>query len=182
MGKTLSFSILVVLFFGSPGAASAQEATADTRQLLNDYKEVGQWKIWSDGRLKFRIPSNWKVAIEAKSISEKGKSKPLQGFMEDESWRYLLINGKQVEIEITVKRGGPEFIDCFCAPKDKYQLTKKNGVKIWTISMADGRIHTRKMATGAMRMDIHQRMPEHNAELITHVINSTGLVDPKTEK
>ena len=182
----LLFIVFVFAVLNS-GVSAAQEKRpmADGRAVtFVEYSETGTWRTWTDNRLSIRIPDGWIVSIDAKS-NQKSDSDSFDSQDGTEmEWTYRVISssGKRVKLNIDVVQGGPEFIDCFCAPKDVYEYSEKDGIKIWALSMPDLDTRLFKAASKTMRLDIHGELPDSNSDKMRYIIESARPVEPNLQK
>jgi hypothetical protein len=125
---------------------------------FTNYQEHGQWRTWENERLRIRIPANWSINLvtqfENKPVA-KSSIERLFGYDEEkQTWIYQLIDDKQRgAFQVKIVDGGDEFITCLCASKDDYQYSRKDNVKIWSLTFKKQR--TIKMANQRYRLDIH---------------------------
>jgi len=157
---------------------------ADGREVtFVDYRETGKWTTWTDGRLSLRIPEEWLVAIDVPHANQKPSPKAEWQYAHDGKWTYRIISedGERVILSIVVYSGGPEYVECFCAPKDVYEYVEKDGVKIWALTMPGLDARLFKLATKTLRLDIHGKLPKKNPERIRYVIESTKLIEPRSD-
>ena len=105
---------------------------------------------------KIDLPRDWKV--------EKIK---------DSKTDYRVIDKDSKTIfTVTTAKGGPEFIMCFCTPKENYQFSQENNVKIWTYNDPNSKVYTIKTASKTYRTDIHLSFKNRDKKSLLKVIKS----------
>ena len=184
MNYQLTIALIAIATLTS-SVLQSQEQTpkADGRPVsFLEYKETGEWQTWSDGRISIRIPNDWHVAIDAKGIDEETNEFPQTQYSHDEEWTYRLISPDEsrVVLSVSVFRGGPEFVGCFCAPQNVYEYSEKDGFKIWALTLPGLDARMFKVASKTLRLDIHGRLPGENADQIRYIIESSRPVEPKS--
>jgi hypothetical protein len=69
------------------------------------------------------------------------------------------LDDKRAEVfQVSIVKGGPEWIGCFCAPQADYEYSEIPPYRVWTLTMDMGddlKTRTVKVANKELRLDIH---------------------------
>lgn len=148
-----------------------------------EYAETGKWKTWSDDRLSIRIPIEWRVAIDATDLNEQILADPTTPFPHLEEWTYRVISDheRRIVVSISLFRGGPEYVQCFCAQQNVHEYLEKDGYKFWALTLPGIDARMFKVASETMRLDIHGRLPKTKSDRIRYIIESARPIEPSRD-
>ncbi len=134
-----------------------------------NYREEGRWEDWGNEQFTIRIPEDWSIS--------------LLGQEEGDRTSYCVRDAAgERKFEVLVVKGGPEFIECFCAPYGKYEYTKRGPWKMWALSMTLGppsnplRTRTIKVSNKELRLDIHAELPSEDGDKVRYIAESARVV------
>ncbi len=184
--KSLIPITVALVFAGLSRASDAppKRSTANGRGVtFVKHSESGEWKTWSDGRLSVRLPHDWTVNIDV-GPADGSVTDARASLSHKDEWTYHVksADGTADAFSILVRRGGPEFIGCFCAPRSVYEYTKADGFKIWALTLPGLNARMFKVASRTLRVDIHGELPSNNADQIRYMIESVRPVEPEIKK
>lgn len=105
-----------------------------------------------------QVPASWQVTLTSHGTN---------------GWTYSFLDGTNQVFEASIWRG-TSFLECFCAPWDKYKLIKRDHEKVRTIRLGD-HIRTLKIAGETYSMDIHASHRGYDKQLIDGVLASIRM-------
>lgn len=88
-------------------------------------------------------------------------------------WTYTLFDGTNEVLTASVWLG-TEFLDCFCAPLDKYRIIKHDNQVVRTIRLTDN-TRTLKIAGSKYSLDIHATHINYDKRIIDRMMSSIRM-------
>lgn len=120
--------------------------------------ERQSFKSISNNHFSVSIPQSWSVEL----LSEG-----------DNSWSYTFLDGTNCVFQAAVWQA-TSFLDCFCAPWNKYTTIKRKNEEVRTIRLSD-ECRTVKIAGKKFSIDIHTNHKGYDKQLMDEVLDSIRM-------
>jgi len=104
------------------------------------------------------LPSDWSVNTVTNELKR---------------WKYGFFNGTNLVFQAEVWTG-TEFLECFCAPWDKYEVIKRTNEEARVLRL-DDKTRTLKIAGQRYSLDIHATFKGYSPDVIDNILTSIRM-------